>query len=69
VKGTEDEDSGSAKDESVVHGVPSTDMFTWEDMTNYIGQREQFVGNCGSQNEAKNATEGADIFKMFLLRS
>jgi hypothetical protein len=27
-------------------------MFTWEDMTNYVGQREQFVGNCGPQNEA-----------------
>jgi hypothetical protein len=31
-------------------------MFTWEDMTNYVGQREQFVGNCGPQNEAWNET-------------
>ena len=24
--------------------------FMWEDMTNYVGQREQFVDNCGPQN-------------------
>jgi hypothetical protein len=37
----------------------------WEDMTNYIGWREWFIGNCGPQNEAKNASEHADIEKMF----
>jgi len=26
--------------------------FMWEDMTNYLGQRDQFVDNCGPQNEA-----------------
>jgi hypothetical protein len=26
------------------------DTFMWEDMTNYVGQREQFVDNCGPQN-------------------
>ena len=31
----------------------SSDTFTWEDMTNYVGQRENFFDNCASQNEAK----------------
>jgi hypothetical protein len=26
--------------------------FKWEDITNYVWQREQFVGNCGPKNEA-----------------
>ena len=37
----------------------------WEDMTNYVGQREQFVDNCGPQNEAQNKTHCAKVFKMF----
>jgi hypothetical protein len=45
--------------------VHNAAVFTWEDMTNYIGRREQFVCNCGPKNEAKNATEGGDIFKIF----
>jgi hypothetical protein len=28
--------------------VPSA-IFTWEDMTNYVGQREQFVDNWASK--------------------
>ena len=39
--------------------------FMWEDTTNYVGQREQFVGNCGPQNEAQNETHCAKVFKMF----
>ena len=39
--------------------------FMWEDMTNYVGQREQFVDNCGPQNEAQNETHCAKLFKMF----
>jgi hypothetical protein len=50
---TEDDDSDSAQDESIVQCVPSAAMFTLGDMTNYMGQREHFVGNCGPQNEAK----------------
>jgi hypothetical protein len=61
VERTEDEDSDS---ESVVQSVSSTARFAWEDM-NYVGQREQFIGNCGPQNDAKDVTEGADIFKLF----
>ena len=42
-----------------------SDTFMWEDMTNYVGQREQFVDNCGPQNEAQNETRCAKVFKMF----
>jgi len=38
--------------------------FMWEDMTNYVGQREQFVDNCGPQNEAQNGTHCTKMFKM-----
>jgi hypothetical protein len=34
----------------------SSATFTWEDMTNYVGQRENFFDNCGPQNEAQNET-------------
>jgi len=39
----------------------SSATFTWEDMTNYVGQRDQFVDNYGPQNE----THCAKVFKMF----
>ena len=39
--------------------------FTLEDMTNYVGQREQFVDNYGPQNEAQNETHCAKVFQMF----
>ena len=47
--------------------APSTlsDTFMWEDMKNYVGQREQFVDNCGPQNEAQNKTQCAKVFKIF----
>jgi len=41
----------------------SSAIFTWEDMTNYLGQRERFVDNCGPQNEAQNETHCAKVFK------
>jgi hypothetical protein len=34
-------------------------------MTNYVGQREQFLDNCRPQNEAQNETHCAEVFKMF----
>jgi len=43
----------------------SSATFTWEYMTNYVGQREQFVDNYGPQNEAQNETHCAEVFKMF----
>ena len=45
----------------------SSATFTWEDMTNYVGQREQFVDNFGPQNEAQNETHCAKVFKMFFM--
>jgi hypothetical protein len=39
--------------------------FTWEDMTNYVRQREFFFYNCGPQNEAQNETHCAKAVKMF----
>ena len=45
----------------------SSATFAWEDMTNYVGQREQFVHNYGPQNEAQNETNCAKVFKMFLM--
>ena len=36
--------------------------FTCEDMTNYVGQRKQFVDNYGPQNEAQNETHCAKVF-------
>jgi len=61
--------SGSSDNESdnvqcaTASSVPSalSATFMWEDMTNYVGQREQFVDNCGPQNE----THCAKVFKMF----
>ena len=44
----------------------SSATFTWEDMTNYVGQREQFVDDYGPQNEAQNETHCAKVFKMFV---
>jgi len=43
----------------------SSATFTCEDMTNYVGQREQFVDNYGPQNEAQNETHCAKVFRMF----
>jgi hypothetical protein len=34
-------------------------------MTNYVGQKEQFVDNCGPQNEAQSEIHSAKVFKMF----
>ena len=68
VIGLECSDSGSdsvqcATASSVPTALSAT--FTWEDMTNYVGQREQFVDNFGPQNEAQNETNCAKMFKMF----
>jgi hypothetical protein len=40
---------------------------TWEDMTNYVGQRENLFDICGPQNEAQSETHCAKLFKMFLM--
>jgi hypothetical protein len=38
---------------------------TWEDMINYVGQREQFVDNCEPQNEAQNEMSVLKCSKCF----
>ena len=43
----------------------SSATFMWEGMTNYVGQREQFVDKYKPQNEAQNETHCAKVFKMF----
>jgi hypothetical protein len=48
--------------------LPSA-IFTWEDMTNNVGQREQFVDNCGPQNKAQNENHCAKVFKMFFTKN
>jgi hypothetical protein len=48
-----------------LQGRASDTSFMWEDMSNYVGRREWFIGNSGPWNEAKNVTEGVDAFKMF----
>ena len=45
----------------------SNATFTWEDMTKYIGQREQFVDNYGPQNESQNETHCAKVLQKFLM--
>jgi len=34
-----------------IESTASSATFTWEDMTNYVGQKENFFDNCGPQNE------------------
>jgi hypothetical protein len=59
-------DSDSAGNStSPLHGCASDTSFIRDDMSNYVGRREQFIGNSGPQNEAKIFTEGVDAFKMF----
>ena len=47
-------------------GCSARGVFAWEDMENNVGQRENFLDNCGPQNEAQNETHCAKVFKMFL---
>jgi len=50
---------------TVAQCTASSATFRWEDMTNYVGQREQFVDKNGPQNETQNETHCAKVFKMF----
>ena len=38
-----------------------SDTFMWEDMTNYVGQREQFVDNCVSVLDYNKNMGGVDL--------
>jgi len=39
--------------------------FLWEDIDNFVGQREIFSGMSGPQNSAKDLTNAVDIFEQF----
>jgi len=56
----ESDDVQFATASSVPSALSAT--FMWENMTNYVGQREQFVDNCGPQNKALNKTHCAKVF-------
>jgi hypothetical protein len=43
----------------------SSAIITWEDMTNYVGQMEQFVDNYWPKNEAQNESHCAIVFNMY----
>jgi len=62
------DNEGNIEEDATVRSVPtSRAMFTWENVTKYVGPREQSVGNCGPQNEAQNETHYAKVLKIFLL--
>jgi hypothetical protein len=57
-----DEEDDIVRGASALSAPPSA---TWEDMTNYVEQREQFAGNCEPQNETRNETNCAEVFTMY----
>jgi hypothetical protein len=46
-------------------GYVNDDNFLWEDMGNYVGQRETFSGISGPQDSAKGLNNAVDIFEQF----
>ncbi|XP_021932761.1 piggyBac transposable element-derived protein 4-like [Zootermopsis nevadensis] len=62
---SENEYNDGEQSGSSLPSVARPTAFTWENMDNYVGQREQFVGNCGPQNEVKSVTESVNVFKLF----
>jgi len=62
------DNKGNIEKDATVCSVPSSSAtFTWENVTKYVGPREQSVDNCGPQNDAQNETHYAKVFKIFLL--
>ena len=62
------DNEGNIEKDATLRSVPSSNAtFIWENVTKYIGPRDQSVGNCGPQNEAQNETHYAKVFKIFLL--
>jgi hypothetical protein len=41
----------------------------WEDIENYVGQRETFSGMSGPQDSAKGLANPVDIFEQFLIQT
>jgi hypothetical protein len=50
---------GSDEDDNI------TQDFVSENMENYMGQRENFMGNVGSQRATEHVTEIVDVFEFF----
>jgi hypothetical protein len=65
VIGVERSDNETDDEKVATSSSASSAIFMWDDITNYVGQGEQFVDNCGPQNEAQNETHFAKVFKMF----
>jgi len=63
----ESDDVQCATASSALSALSAT--FMWEDMTNYVGQRERFVDNCGPQNEAQDETHCVKCSKYFLMKN
>jgi hypothetical protein len=62
------DNEGNIEEDATVCSVPSSSAtFTWENVTKYVGPREQSVSNCGPQNEAQNESNYAKVFKIFLM--
>jgi hypothetical protein len=50
-------------------GDRATQDFIWEDMENYRGQWENFMGSAGAQGTAKHVTDIVDILHCFSKRT
>jgi hypothetical protein len=54
------ENDGSKEDDD-----STTQDFVWQNMENYRGQRENFMGSVGAQGAAKHVTDIEDVFELF----
>jgi hypothetical protein len=63
---SENEDGDGAQSGSGLPSAARATAFKWENIENYVGQREKFVSNCGPQNNGKNVTEAVNVFKLFI---
>ena len=50
-KYSDDENDNMQYTTTSIVSIASSATFTWEDMTNYVGQKENFFDNCGPENE------------------
>jgi len=48
---SDDENDSMQCTTASIASTASSATFTWEDMTNYVGLKENFFDNCGTQNE------------------
>ena len=67
VIGSECSDNESDNVQCATASSAPSATFMWDDMTNYVGQREQFIDNYGPQNEAKMKLTVLKCSKCFLM--